>query len=544
MIGEIRPPRPSRLVDLAAGLDVTGGRLSALADLPSQGLSFPLRSFDELCACLEDRQAVVSPLEWFSFLRHPLWLALGDRSLAVAQQVWSRSYTDVLLRRLLFDAVGRWVFRGTPGVAEALVQCIPRGVDAAGDVLRMAREDDLHGLALACIEDDRPPEAYFRHLGLPPPGRELAARVAEELVEEAFWDDRVGPPEDLLLHLLQEQDGPVLAGQLIEIIEPGSDGCDRLQEAIFQAWGPSSPRNMELTAEQRDLLLSWAGSVVYADFRQLVDRMRRNASGLRLEHYQVNRLLSRSAFWAAFQSRFRRIRVLLPRQSVQTLGLQGELGRPGLDLLGPGEQVVTCLMDFGTHVVVEVFQGAGETRVVVEGAQELFEHEGLGLTAIRRHPTVLAHDHVQLWQASLMPALMDLGLRPSPGVTDYANGHGNRFPIGQRLSDRQMEDREQSWARWLPTFVNSLPPDQQNPGDVQALLHTWTIRQVKEALGQELKGKVKNIHAKGFGFIVVNGKPDVFVPPSLAKSLKPGMKVRVTVRTTKKGPQALSVAPL
>lgn len=60
------------------------------------------------------------------------------------------------------------------------------------------------------------------------------------------------------------------------------------------------------------------------------------------------------------------------------------------------------------------------------------------------------------------------------------------------------------------------------------------------------EGTVKFVHRDGYGFIIREGKPDVYfhvarLPPEVANQLEEGTKVLVAVGTSKRGPSALMV---
>ncbi|MCB9694509.1 MAG: hypothetical protein H6736_22085 [Alphaproteobacteria bacterium] len=463
----------------------------------------------------------MSALEWFLFVRHEAWADRRDAT-ELAHLTWARSRRTPSLRAVLVSAVGQVVVQGGEGASRPLVkhmEVLP-GDEALEllDEMRRCRDDDV---ARRCLKSRLTPRELFRSLGLPLPRGSRAEALALGFVRAFTAKGR--PTDDaLVVQLLEEVATSEMMGELLRGIPADAlEAHAHLRDAVLPVWGPAGPRYGELVPADQERMRAWTGSIVFRDFARIIDLMVASEA-LGLPEYESRRLMSRRGFWAAYQARFQGLRVLLPQKTVNTLGLQRDLERKGIERLGPGEQVVTCLMDFGDHVVVEVFQGAGEVRIIEKARSELFQVAGIGLDAIRSQPALLAHDHVFMWQPSLHRALSGIGIHPSAGVGHYESGT-RRFSFRDQVGKKDIEKRRQALRVWLPGFVRSQPTETWDAERLQPLLNTWTMAELRSALGSENhgKGRVKSIHHDGYAFVDLGSSDirDVYVPKELAKGL-------------------------
>jgi hypothetical protein len=195
----------------------------------------------------------------------------------------------------------------------------------------------------------------------------------------------------------------------------------------------------KLSEPARKHLRDWIGAINYGDFQKLVGLIIPNLSN----QDRPKQLEARQEFWGKYSNRFEKLRILLPQDSLNTLGYQltGDV-----DVLKDdgSDSTEVCIFDFGDWIVVEFFRGKGsETRLLPNNSQNqqiLFSQSQLSVKCIR----CLGgdkHDHVYLWQ-ELCPQWLE-----SKGIIPNEGRHPNKELNPDKLLNR--EEQLESWRKTI-----------------------------------------------------------------------------------------------
>lgn len=585
---QIRAVGPEHMLALADTVD-TDGVWQGLANVPRLSLRLPLRTFDEVRSVVE--QGVhgphdeVSVLEWLRFVYASDWDACPDSVQdTLAKLVWRVAYdTAILYDVLVVSVVEHVVLRGRQ-VSQHLVANLINDKSDRMTVLAWLLEGRWAQLARSCVDLGVAPERRLRLLGFPRLLDEQLMLVARECVAAYVAQPRPvrARLQNWLLEALRHEDDVAVECLIVGLAVDEVGLIPAVKDWVLQHYGPNMPGTrweyLSLTARNR--LLEWAGSLFFEDFERVIDAIVARKKVLQLQAWELNQLQGRIWFWSAYKARFRQIRVLLPQKTLTRIDSEVVVQSGRLDQLSSvGEQVEVCLFDFGTHIVAEVFRGAGEVRVIEATAphrEMLFDRDVVGIPQIRDLPALLVHDHGYLWQSGLPIALKHRGIAPSPGVTSMRSpvrGSGKKYserPISFRMEKDKLRSRQDEFVGWLPHFIAMHPdgllrsrlagmlPNYTELGSVEASLR----RQARVSLipgppgthqeawfveGEKVcEGTLDKRPGNDFGFVRRPFQGDVFVAPHLIadNNLAHGMKVRVLYVQASRGPSANRVERL
>jgi len=223
-----------------------------------------------------------------------------------------------------------------------------------------------------------------------------------------------------------------------------------------------------LSGSSQKRLAQWMGTVTFDVFRDWAERI---AVSPMTSEWECNQLRKRSVFWGFYSHRFVQIRVFLPEETIELLGLgealPAEVCRFFRDqsTLAPAE---ACAFDIGTLLVLEVFRGGGsETWLLPPTAylrDALFGSEPQSLASLRtvaRYQGGHALDHVWAWQRFHAEELWSRGIKPNEGIAClkmtpskgnwiHVQSSGLVFPV---FDETDKQRREEGLARWTRDFA-------------------------------------------------------------------------------------------
>jgi hypothetical protein len=183
----------------------------------------------------------------------------------------------------------------------------------------------------------------------------------------------------------------------------------------------------ELSSEAKAAMRKWLGAVSYQDFQKLVSLILNRVD---LAKYESDRLRNRSEFWSNYSDRFERIRIFLPKSSVNILN--NDLNNQDISVLleDGSDPTEVCIFDFGNWFLVEFFRGNGsETRMFPKNTEteQLLFNSQLSIKKLRylglNNPI---HDHEYIWQYFCEQWLRNKNILPNQG-TEYFKGLPYRY---------------------------------------------------------------------------------------------------------------------
>lgn len=480
-----QPPQPLELEKLI--FNRIGDNPNPVIPIDIGNFDFPpLRNLDEIMDTIEsDRSDTIQLLEWIYCIclkqkwdeRHQ------DRSLATAHKIWSIANNKKHLKQFLFwDLALTYGGSNKRKLAKSLVEAfdsvnvnptdreiinilkILKGVSADLDIAKIS------------IKSLRTPHALFRSYKLPTHTID-AVSLSYSRIPDLFVD--IKKPDDRQVKWLLECLEQMTVEQEVKAVDKllttiGAEiGIDRpdLVNWISTRYGTTidNYRWSQLSTQAKEALNKWKGAVNYGDFKKLINTILASPQ-IRLETWDRNRLEQRRTFWSHYTDRFERIRILVPRTSLESIG--DSFNSQDISILEKDNiETEICIFDFKEWFIIEFFRGNdSEIRVLSKTRkweEVLFESIHLSGSSIRSLGGDI-HDHVFCWQNSGVTWLREKNIYPNDGITFFKGvpGRASHYDPQIGLPPLKLEDRlerERKLRRWrqnwnsieTPPIINS-----------------------------------------------------------------------------------------
>ncbi len=431
-------------------------------------------NLDEIIEDIENgNNKKITPLEWIHCLYNKdKWDAKNpNKSISTSEAIWKAAEQNTWLKqRLFWNLVLN--YDGQKVLASSLVKTYSVfSSQDARDRMRLLiiksfqLEKPMIGLIkLCCRQLLTPRELFFQHQL---PSKILIIKECLTLVVSQF--SKITSPNqqqvDWLLRCLEEmsQEQQIKAVEsLLTLVDPQvgtkhSEIIDWLRQ--YYASSNSNSRWNELSSEAKAAMRKWLGAVSYQDFQKLANLV---LDRVRLEDHEHRRLKSRSGFWSNYSDRFERIRILLPKSSVNILGNYLNHQDVSILLNDGSDSTEVCIFDFGNWFLVEFFRGNGsETRIFrkdTESEQKLF-HSQLSIKKLRCLDSNNGiHDHEFCWQYFCEQLLRTKNIFPNKNIQYFkglSDEHGkyNRQTGLPKPSSNDLSKRKYKVERWKQTMV-------------------------------------------------------------------------------------------
>lgn len=500
-----RAEPPERLEELAGSVGVPGA-WRGLDRVPRFPAMLPLRTFGAVSAQLlageYEQLGEVRLLEWLDFLQPFRWVTLSPSAqIALAQGTWNAARRIRILEELLVLHLAVHAILGEPKSPRCLLESRPRDAWLSSDRLEVLfglLEGELGQVSRTCLRLQEPPKALLRRLRFPQPGVELLGEIARECLSR-FLESEVSSQnlDPWIIGVLDEGKHDLVEELILGLPVERVEKHEQLRDWVLQLYGPAVSRSLwpTLGAESQARLREWAGSIFFEDFRAIIESMLGERDRLGLEPWEVNQLQGRIWFWENYRSKFQRIRVLLPWATVSRLQSPPTLRTGEIEELGAGAQAEMCIFDLGDHLVVEVFRGAGELRLLPstpETRRVLLEGSPPSLEDTRGLPPKRIHDHKYLWQSSLLLMLQEIGIQPDPDTQSFrvpkGRGTGEWATVpyshetgGRPFSADKKRERWNDFKKWLPNYIATAGDEGLRLSDL-ARTTGYSEGQMREAL--------------------------------------------------------------
>lgn len=462
-------PRPLELQKLLNGIQ---NNLSGFIPIDTGNFDFPhLRNIDEIMDAVEsDRFDTIQLLEWLYciYLKQEWDERHQDRSLPTAHKIWTIAKNKNQLKQFLF-----WDLALTYGGSNnrKLVKSLVEAFDSFNasqadkeivDMLKILKSDspDLF-IAKISIKSLCTPHALFKSYKLPTYTIN-AVSLSYYRIPDLFVD--INKPNDLQIKWLLECLEQMTVDQEVKAVDKmlttiGAEiGIDRpdLVNWISIRYGATidNYRWNQLSIQAKEALNKWKGAVNYGDFNKLINTIL-VSSQIRLETWDQNRLKQRQTFWSHYTDRFERIRILVPRSSIESI--EDSFNNRDIFVLDRDrDETEICVFDFKEWFIIEFFRGDdSEIRILPKTRkweEILFESNNLSVSSIRSLGGDI-HDHVFCWQNSCVVWLREKNIYPNDGVTSFKGlpKHASYYDPQKGLPLLKPEDRlerERKLSRW------------------------------------------------------------------------------------------------
>jgi EH_Signature domain len=479
---EIPQPQAKKLIKLAEN----NGKNSSLeppklpAGVPIKSTNYP-RDINEIIFDLENGNTdKVTVLEWvYCLYAKEKWDSENsDRSEITSKAIWKAAQHNLWLKHRLFWGLALYCSANqrivhnreilASSLAESLSVFVPH-TDKDRQTLKiiniLKQERSNYQIAKLCREKLLTPRQLFNSCQLPE--RITPVEEALEFVVQEFSMTHRHNKEQLewllccLKEMSREQELKEVEYLLINVASEVASIFPNLVSWIHKnyGFGVVNSRWSELSSFAKNVLRKWIGAVNYGDFQKLVNVL---LNRLYLEDWERNQLKKRKEFWANYSDRFERIRILLPKSSVQVLGADLSHQDIGILVEDGSQSTEVCIFDFRDWFVVEFFRGLGsETRIFKSNPDlenKLFNSSELSIKRLRCLGGDV-HDHLFCWQYYCEQWLRNKNICPNEG-TKYFKGlsyEHSRYDCYTGLPQPSLEDRRKRQykvKRWQQELDN------------------------------------------------------------------------------------------
>ncbi len=453
--------------------------LNGIRDNPSRSISidtgsfnFPhLHNIDEIMDAIEsDRVNTIQLLEWLYciYLKQEWDERHQDRSLSTAWKIWTIAKKKKQLKQFLFwDLALTYGGSSNRKLAKSLVEAFDsfnasQADKEIVDMLKILQRDspDIY-VAKISIKSLCTPHNLFKSYKLPTHTID-AVFLSYNRIPDLFVG--INKPDDLQVKWLLECLEQMTVEQEVKAIDfllttiGARIGIDRpdLVNWISARYGATidNYRWNQLSSQAKEALNKWKGAVNYGDFKKLIDTIL-DSSQIRLETWDQNRLKQRKIFWSHYTDRFERIRILVPRSSLESI--EDIFKNRDIFILEKDSiETEICIFDFKEWFIVEFFRGdESEIRILPKTRkweEVLFESTHLSVSSIRSLGGDI-HDHVFCWQNSGVTWLREKNIYPNDGITFFEGipRHASYYDPLIGLPPLKPEDRlerERKLVRW------------------------------------------------------------------------------------------------
>ncbi|RMH72591.1 MAG: hypothetical protein D6680_18810 [Cyanobacteria bacterium J007] len=431
-----------------------------------------IRKIDELIDDILNYQgAGFSEIEWIYCLYCKEEWDRNHQELGMisASYIWKVAIENDWLRNCLFWRLALYFdrpeFEKTKYLPRSLANTFTDGKSELENVaplsiqtlecLRSYRSEDLTKLSLDNVQTPRNllASCYLPlHLSIVNEALNAVGEIFVRFVQSKNCDR---PQQEWLLDCLTEmshhQQLEAVTTLLSQLSTRQGQQLETILNWLQNNYGPYTPRSHwnELSDNGQSALMKWLGALNYNYFRELVDLL---LERLNLPEWEQKQLKKRKKFWSHYSDRFKRIRILLPPSSIETLGKV--LSHQNISVIreDASKETEVCIFDFGDWAIAEFFRGEGsETRIFKTSSKPeikrfLFESTDLSLKQIRCLGGEVL-DHKFLWQYYSEQTLRSLNLYMNegtrlvkglpPGENQYNPERGLPEPNLKKQQERQ-----------------------------------------------------------------------------------------------------------
>ncbi|MGB3208041.1 MAG: EH signature domain-containing protein [Crinalium sp.] len=445
-----QPPsyQPTELIKLSEGIEKKG-RSQFPANIPRLSISKP-RSLAEIISDIQSNKIEkVSVLEWVYCLYHKkTWDAQNpDLRIASSQAIWQAANKNSwLLQKLSWRVALYYSGQKETAIADSLVDTFPSNIESNSltiQIINIIKQPHAaKALAKRCYTNLLLPQQLLQEAQLPT-WIPVATEALNHFDELFFAQSNINYTEtEWLLRCLNQmsvEQQLSAVEYLLNKISPELGGkLKQLVTWLEENYSPrvTNSRWNQLSLFAKSALRKWIGAVNYQDFDNLVGRLLETFDS---ESPDSKQLKSRRKFWADYRTRFQRLRILFPQNSVKIL--DSYLNRQDVSILidDGSEPSEVCIFDFGDWFVIEIFRGRGsETRLIPKNPETESILFGYNLSIKRlRCLGGERHDHKYLWQISCREWLNQNQIYPSREIQDSRNP-----------TDEQQQDRNRQLIEW------------------------------------------------------------------------------------------------